>query len=163
MDNLYRGTEHPLSIIKNEAYNVFSELGFEVATGPELETEWYCFDALNMPKDHPSRDMQDTFWIKMTEEEIEKSRSGNRSERPVMRTQATASTIRALEKAQKDNRYPAAFITIGKVFRNEATDATHEAQFFQIDGSMIGEGVTLSNLKVFFCIFIKKFWAKTQR
>ena len=58
-----RGTEHPLSLLQNEAYKVFTDLGFEIATGPELETEWYCFDALNMPKDHPSRDMQDTFYI----------------------------------------------------------------------------------------------------
>ena len=150
------GTEHPLSIVRNEAYTIFSDLGFEIADGPELENEWYCFDALNMPKDHPSRDMQDTFWIKMTEEEIEKSRAGERSSRPVLRTQATASTIRALEKAQKENRTPCAFITIGKVFRNEATDATHEAQFFQIDGSMIGEGITIANLKGVLLHFYKK-------
>ena len=135
---------------------MFSELGFEVASGPELETEWYCFDALNMPKDHPSRDMQDTFWIKQTEEEIAKAHADERSSRPVMRTQVTASTARALEKAKKDNRYPAAFISIGKVFRNEATDATHEAQFFQIDGAMIGEGINLSHLKGVLLHFFKK-------
>lgn len=142
-----RGTEHPLSLLQTEAYGVFADLGFEVATGPELETEWYCFDALNMPKDHPSRDMQDTFWIKMSPEELQQAEGQERSDRPVMRTQATASTIRAFEKAGKDGRIPAAFISIGKVFRNEATDATHEAQFFQIDGSMVGEGVTMADLK----------------
>ena len=151
-----RGTEHPLSILQNEAYKVFTDLGFEIATGPELETEWYCFDALNMPKDHPSRDMQDTFWIKMSPADIEKAQSGERSSRPVMRTQATASTVRALEQAQKDGRIPAAFITIGKTFRNEATDATHEAQFHQIDGSMVGENVTLAHLKGVLLEFYKK-------
>ena len=142
-----RGTEHPLSILQNEAYAAFRDLGFEIATGPELETEWYCFDALNMPKDHPSRDMQDTFWIKMSAEEIKEAQGRARSARPVLRTQATATTVRALEEAAKNNRLPAAFISIGKVFRNEATDATHEAQFYQIDGSMVGENITLAHLK----------------
>ena len=157
MDNqIGQGTEHPLSILQNEAYTVFSDLGFEIAIGPELETEWYCFDALNMPKDHPSRDMQDTFWIKMPAEEIAKAQSNERSSRPVMRTHATATTIRALEQAKKDGRIPAAFISIGKVFRNEATDATHEAQFYQIDGSMVGENVTLGDLKGTLLHFYKK-------
>ena len=57
-----KGTEHPLSILANKAYEIFSEMGFEIALGPELETEWYNFDVLNVPKDHPARDMQDTFW-----------------------------------------------------------------------------------------------------
>ena len=156
MDTTNMGTEHPLSILQNEAYKVFSDLGFEIADGPELETEWYCFDALNMSKNHPSRDMQDTFWIKIPEQEIEKSQAFEHSSRPVLRTQATASTIRALEKAQKENRVPAAFITVGKVFRNEATDATHEAQFFQIDGSMIGENINLAHLKAVLLEFYKK-------
>lgn len=150
------GTEHPLSILRKEAYSVFTDLGFEIVVGPELENEWYCFDALNMPKDHPSRDMQDTFWIKMTPEEIEKAQSGERSTRPVMRTHATAATIRALEKACQENRTPAAFISIGKTYRNEATDATHEAQFNQIDGLMIGEDVTMAHLKGVLLHFYKK-------
>src|SRR5674476_96562 len=62
--NKQQGTQHPLSILANQAYQVFSELGFEIAMGPELESEWYNFDVLNVPKDHPARDMQDTFWIK---------------------------------------------------------------------------------------------------
>jgi phenylalanyl-tRNA synthetase alpha chain len=142
--------------LREQAYKVFIDLGFEITTGPELETEWYCFDALNMPKDHPSRDMQDTFWIKMSAEEIAKAQSGERSSRPVMRTHATAATIRALEKAKRDGRIPAAFISIGKTFRNEATDATHEAQFNQIDGLMVGEDITMGHLKGVLLHFYKK-------
>ena len=149
------GTQHPLLKLRAEAYEIFSDMGFAIAEGPELETEWYCFDALNMPKDHPSRDMQDTFWIKMSAEEIEKSQSGERSSRPVMRTQVTATTVRALEQAQKENNIPAAFISVGKVFRNESTDATHEAQFHQIDGSMVGENINLANLKAVLLNFFK--------
>jgi phenylalanyl-tRNA synthetase alpha chain len=147
MDKQMKGTEHPLSILKNEAYQVFTDLGFEVANAPELETEWYCFDALNMSKDHPARDMQDTFWIKMTADEIAKAQSGERSSRPVLRTHVTNMTARMLEQSAKTNRIPSAYISIGKVFRNEATDITHEAQFFQIDGFMIGENVTLAHMK----------------
>lgn len=137
------GTEHPISILQNEGYKVFTDLGFEIATGPELETEWYNFDALNVPKDHPARDMQDTFWIKGEEGKV-------------LRTHTTNVTSRALEQAAKDGRVPAAFISIGKVFRNEATDITHEAQFFQIDGAMVGENVTLANLKGVLLHFYKK-------
>lgn len=129
-----RGTEHPLSQLQNEAYKVFTDLGFEIATGPELETEWYNFDALNVAKDHPARDMQDTFWIKGADGQV-------------LRTHATSVTARMLEQSARDNRIPSAYISIGKVFRNEATDITHEMQFFQIDGCMIGENITLAHMK----------------
>lgn len=137
------GTEHPLSKLANEAYKVFMDLGFEVANGPELESEWYNFDALNVSKDHPARDMQDTFYIK---NEVQK----------VLRTHNTNTTARALEEAGKEGRMPNAFISIGKVFRNEATDATHEMQFYQIDGAMIGENISMSDLKGVLTYFYKK-------
>ncbi len=137
------GTLHPLTLLQEESYQVFQDLGFEVATGPELETGWYCFDSLNFPKDHPARDMQDAFWIK------DKSET-------VMRTHTTTVTVRALEQAQKENRVPNAFISIGKVFRNESTDATHEMQFFQIDGCMVGENINISHMKGVLVEFYKK-------
>jgi len=137
------GTQHPLSMLKNEAYQIFSDLGFEVADGPELETEWYNFDALNVAKDHPARDMQDTFWIKGEEGKV-------------LRTHATSVSARMLEQSAKEGKHTCAYISIGKVFRNEATDATHEAQFFQIDGSMIGENINLSNMKAVLLNFYKK-------
>ena len=137
------GIMHPLSLLQNEAYELFSGLGFEIASGPELETEWYNFDALNVPKDHPARDMQDTFWIK--------GKEGS-----VLRTHCTSATARALEKAGKDSRVPSAFIAVGKTFRNEATDITHEAQFHQIDGCMVGENITLADLKGVLLEFYKK-------
>lgn len=138
-----RGTEHPLAKLQNEAYKVFTDLGFEAVSGPELETEWYNFDALNVAKDHPARDMQDTFWIKG---EVGK----------VLRTHNTNTSARALEAAAQASRLPAAFISVGKVFRNEATDATHEMQFFQIDGCMVGENITLAHLKGVLTEFYKK-------
>jgi phenylalanyl-tRNA synthetase alpha chain len=156
-----KGAEHPLSILAKEAYGVFSELGFEIALGPELESEWYNFDVLNIPKDHPARDMQDTFWVKAFAPTKnsgafalgdEKAGDPRRSESlsglsHVLRTHTTNVTARAIEKAGKDGRLPCAFISIGKVFRNEATDTTHEMQFFQIDGTMVGENISLADLK----------------
>ena len=141
-----KGKEHPLSILTNEAYRAFSEMGFEIALGPELESEWYNFDVLNIPADHPARDMQDTFWIK-----------GEKGK--VLRTHTTGVTAWATEQAAKEGRIPSAFISVGKVFRNEATDATHEMQFFQIDGSMLGtveDGVSLANMKGVLTNFYKK-------
>ena len=143
LNEQHKGTEHPLSILANEAYQVFSELGFEIATGPELESEHYNFDVLNVPKDHPARDMQDTFWIKDKAEHV-------------LRTHTTSVTARAIEEAKKENRLPAAFISIGKVFRNEATDFSHEMQFFQIDGCMVGENISIADLKGVLTHFYKK-------
>ncbi|KKQ21488.1 MAG: Phenylalanine-tRNA ligase alpha subunit [Parcubacteria group bacterium GW2011_GWC1_36_9] len=134
---------HPLSILSSQAYKVFADMGFEIATGPELESDWYNFYVLNFPKDHPALDMQDTFWIKNEKEKV-------------LRTHTTTVTARAFEKAGKESRLPAAFISIGKVFRNEATDITHEMQFFQIDGAMVGENISLADLKGVLTHFYKK-------
>lgn len=141
------GTQHPLMMTLANAEQVFRDLGFSVATGPEMEDEWHNFDALNVPKDHPARDMQDTFYIKDEKEKV-------------LRTHCTNTTARMLEKMAKENgpNPPAggAYISIGKVFRNEATDATHEMQFYQIDGFMVGENINLANLKGVLNEFYKK-------
>ena len=144
--DIKKGTIHPLSLLMQEAYQVFSDMGFEIATGPELETGWYCFDVLNFPKDHPARDMQDAFWIKNQKDKV-------------LRTHTTTVTARAIEQAGKEGRIPCAFISVGKVFRNEATDATHEMQFYQIDGIMVGnikDGISITNLKGVLTQFYKK-------
>ena len=159
------GTEHPLSILANEALQAFSELGFEVATGPELESDWYNFYVLNFPKDHPALDMQDTFWIKNNASDVFPQVLGSQAQpdhsekhtgAQVLRTHTTTVTARAIEQAGKDGRLPAAFISVGKVFRNEATDITHEMQFFQIDGTMVGENISIADLKGVLTHFYKK-------
>lgn len=139
------GKEHPLSMVINKAVKIFTDLGFEVATGPELEDEWHNFDALNFPKDHPARDMQDTFFIK--------DKSGY-----VLRTHTSNTQIHFMEKFAKDGRKPPfAIIVPGKVFRNEATDAGHEMQFYQLEGLMIGESVSVANMKWALLEFFKRF------
>lgn len=119
---------NPLTSAIREIVTIFSDMGFEVAHGPELETEHYNFDALNVAKDHPARDMQDTFWI---------------DDDHVLRTHDTAVTARKLEENDGEMR----FMSCGKAYRNEATDMTHEAQFYQIDAFAIGKDVTLAHLK----------------
>lgn len=142
-----QGQLHPITLMTNDIVRNFAKLGFEVTMGPELETEWYNFDALNVSKDHPARDMQDTFWIKQSAEDFTASQKGEQSNRPVLRTHVTSATARFLEESAKKGQFPFASVSIGKVFRNEATDATHEMQFFQIDGCAVGENITLAHLK----------------
>jgi phenylalanyl-tRNA synthetase alpha chain len=134
-----KGTLHPLTIVMDEIVNIFAAQGFSVALGPELEDEWHNFDALNVPKDHPARDMQDTFWIK--------DQPGK-----LLRTHTSPVQIRYMETHQP----PFAIIVPGKVFRNEATDAGHEMQFYQVEGLVVGEGVTIEHLKGTLFSFYKK-------
>jgi phenylalanyl-tRNA synthetase alpha chain len=153
-DNQQKGTIHPLSLLAEEAYQAFADMGFEIATGPEMESEWYNFDVLNIPANHPARDMQDTFWIKDP-----KSGEKTPKDRKVLRTHTTGVTAWATEQAAKNGRIPSAFVSVGKVFRNEATDATHEMQFFQIDGSVLGkveDGFSLAHMKGILTNFYKK-------
>jgi len=139
-----KGKEHPLSVVINEAVKIFTDLGFEVATGPELEDVWHNFDALNVPKDHPARDMQDTFYIK--------GKDGK-----VLRTHTSSVQVRFMENFSKSGaRPPFAIIAPGKCFRNEATDATHEMQFYQIEGLLIGENINMAHLKGILSHFYKK-------
>ena len=110
-------------------------MGFSFEEGPLLEDEWHNFDALNVPKDHPARDMQDTFFIKD-------------EQGMVLRTHTSPVQIRYMEsRIKKGIQPPYRVIVPGKVFRNEATDMTHEAEFFQIEGLAVGEDITLANLK----------------
>lgn len=136
-----KGHHHPLSTLIREINSIFYEMGFDLAEGPEIESEHYNFDMLNVPKDHPARDMQDTFFIKD-------------SDKMVLRTHTSPVQIRYME----ENKPPIRIIVPGKVFRNEATDATHEVQFFQIEGLMVGKDVTLATLKaVLQDFFVKLF------
>src|SRR3989338_5250863 len=124
-----RGHLHPLTQAMDKASDIFQSMGFEVADGPELETEYYNFDALNIPADHPARAMQDTFWIKG-------------KEKLLLRTHTSSVQIRYMER----NQPPFRIISPGRVFRMEATDATHETQFYQIEGLMIDKKTNLANL-----------------
>lgn len=122
---------HPTNQIIYQISDIFRRAGFTIALGPEVETEHYNFDTLNIPKDHPARDIQDTFWLKPLEE------------RRLLRTHTSPVQVRFMEQ----NEPPFKVLVPGRVFRNEATDATHEAQFYQIEGLVVGEDISLSDLK----------------
>ncbi len=125
--------------------SIFDKMGFSVALGPELEDEWHNFDAMNFPKDHPARDMQDTFFIK--------GRPGY-----VLRTHTSNVQARYMEELTKSGgKPPFAIVVPGKVFRNEATDAHHEMQFYQLEGLVVGENITMADLKGTLLEFFKKF------
>ncbi|MBP6924429.1 MAG: phenylalanine--tRNA ligase subunit alpha [Candidatus Pacebacteria bacterium] len=140
-----KGHQHPLTQMIAEINQIFSEIGFVFAEGPEAETEVYNFDKLNVAKDHPSRDMQDTFWFKPKDV----------SEPMVLRTHTSPVQARFME----NNEPPIRMIVPGKVFRNEATDATHEAQFYQLEGLHIDKGVHLGHLKGTLEYFFSKFFS----
>lgn len=128
------GHLHPITAATREFAEIFGRMGFNIEYGPELEDEWHNFTALNVPADHPARDMQDTFW---TKEETPRT----------PRTHTTSVTIRLLEKMAKAGLTSYRAIAPAKVFRNEATDMTHEAQFYQLDGFAVGPDITLAHLK----------------
>ncbi|MDR3546780.1 MAG: phenylalanine--tRNA ligase subunit alpha [Candidatus Pacebacteria bacterium] len=139
------GRLHPITAAVRDLARIFGGMGFEVAYGPELEDEWHNFTALNVPANHPARDMQDTFWIK--------DREGM-----VMRTHTSPVQIRYIEEQLKHNAQPPYRVIVpGKVFRNEATDATHEAQFYQNEGLVIGEAISMANLKGTLDEFFKEY------
>jgi phenylalanyl-tRNA synthetase alpha chain len=146
------GRLHPISIAVREIADIFGRMGFGIATGPELEDDWHNFTALNVPEDHPARDMQDTFWIQ-----------GEKGK--VLRTHATSVTMRKLEEMAQSGTTEMRFINPGKVFRNEATDATHEAQFYQLDGFAVGPtgSVTLAHLKGVFDTFYREYFGPNTK
>lgn len=126
-----------------EMNSIFADIGFVFAEGPEVETEYYNFDRLNVPKDHPARDLQDTFWL----------RESDVTEPTVLRTHTSPVQARYMESHEP----PIRIIVPGKAFRNEATDATHEAQFYQIEGLYVDRGVHLGHLKGTLEYFFSKF------
>ncbi len=140
------GRLHPITVAIREIAEIFGRMGFAIAYGPEMEDEWYNFTALNVPADHPARDMQDTFWVKDADNKV-------------LRTHTTSVTIRTLEEMAKTGATSMRIISPAKVFRNEATDMTHEAQFFQLDGAAVGKTgeVTLAHLKGTFEQFYREY------
>lgn len=144
-----RGHVHPVTLMLRDIGTIFGDMGFALADGPEIETEHYNFDALNIPKDHPARDMWDTFWLK--------DKKG--LERLLLRTHTSPVQIRYME----ENAPPIRIIVPGKVFRYEATDATHETQFYQFEGLMIGKNVSMANLKAVLGTFFERLFKRPMQ
>ena len=122
------GHRHPLNVVLDEVKEIFLGLGFDVVSGPEVELDYYNFEALNLPKDHPARDTQDTFYI---------------TENVLLRTQTSPVQIRTMEQRKP----PIRIIAPGRVYRSDAVDATHSPIFHQIEGLVVDKSITMSDLK----------------
>jgi phenylalanyl-tRNA synthetase alpha chain len=141
-----QGTIHPVSQVMDELAEIFADLGFSVAEGPEIETQWYNFTALNMPEDHPARAMQDSFYLE--------PRTSNEEER-VLRTHTSPVQIRTM----KSTAPPLRIIAPGRVYRSDS-DATHTPMFHQIEGLVIDRDITLGHLKWTLETFLKAFFER---
>ncbi len=143
-----RGHLHPLTIVDADIRKIFASMNFSVVEGPEVETEYYNFDTLNVPEFHPAREMWDTFWLKHNADDKGKDKL-------LLRTHTSPVQMRYMEK----NKPPFQIIAPGRVFRYEATDASHEVNFYQLEGLMVGKNVSLANFKFVVEEFFKKFFA----
>ena len=129
------GSLHPLNIVKNKIFNAFCGMGFEVFEGPEIDTDYYCFQALNIPKDHPARDMQDTFYI---------------TDGILLRPHTSPGQVRTME----NKKPPIKILSPGRVYRAD-DDASHSPMFHQIEGLVVDKGVSLCDLKGLLDEFVK--------
>lgn len=145
-EKIRKGAIHPLSKIEKEIKKIFISMNFSVVEGPEAESEYYNFDALNIPADHPARDMWDTFWLK------KKMNVHGKETSTLMRTHTSPVQVRYMEHHEP----PFQIIVPGRTFRYEATDASHEVNFHQVEGLMLGTDITFANLKYVIETFLKQ-------
>ena len=135
------GAKHPLSIVLDEVKEIFVGMGFDIVEGPEVEYDYYNFEALNIPKDHPARDTQDTFYI---------------NDNIVLRTQTSPVQVRVMEQEKP----PIRVISPGRVYRSDAVDATHSPLFHQIEGLVVDKDITFADLKGTLEIFVKRLYGE---
>lgn len=138
-EKMVLGKKHPLTIVLDEIYDIFSSMGFSIVNGPEVELDYYNFEALNIPKNHPARDTQDTFYI---------------NDNIVLRTQTSPVQVRTMEKQKP----PIRIIAPGRVYRSDAVDATHSPVFHQIEGLVVDKGITMGDLKGTLEVFAKQLY-----
>ncbi len=138
------GGKHPLTTVLDDLKDIFIGMGFTIEEGPEVELDYYNFEALNLPPDHPARDTQDTFYI---------------DDNVVLRTQTSPVQVRVMEKQKP----PIRIISPGRVYRSDAVDATHSPVFHQVEGLVIDEGITMADLKGTLEVFVKKLYGDDTR
>lgn len=140
----FEGSRHPISIVRNEIVNIFRRIGFSISEGPEIEDDWHNFTALNFPKEHPARDMQDTFFI---DKDI------------ALRTHTSSVQVRVMENSEP----PIRTISPGRVFRNEAISARSHCIFHQIEGLYIDEDVSFADMKQTLLYFAREFFGAESK
>lgn len=139
------GSLHPLTLVREEIEDLFVSMGYDIVDGPEVETDKYCFEMLNLPLSHPARDAQDSFYI---------------TDDMLLRTQTSAVQIRAM--LANTEKKPFKLICPGKTYRRDDDDATHSHQFSQVEGLVVGENVSLSDLKGTLEVFAKKMFGESR-
>ncbi|MEX0940806.1 MAG: phenylalanine--tRNA ligase subunit alpha [Candidatus Babeliales bacterium] len=144
LPNKPKGSLHPLTQIQEEVNDAFISLGFEIADGPEIENEFYNFEALNIPENHPARDMFDTFWLDIPG--------------LLLRTHTSSVQIRTMQ----EQKPPLAIAAPGRVYRHEATDASHDYTFMQVEGLMVDKNISLGNLLATVRSFMQKIFEKNN-
>jgi phenylalanyl-tRNA synthetase alpha chain len=142
------GHIHPLSQVQREVEEIFQQMGFMVADGPEAESEFYNFECMNIPADHPARDMQDTFFLK--------DKDDDEHSRMVLRTHTSPVQVRSMLKYGA----PLRLIVPGRTFRYEATDASHDSTFYQVEGLLIDKDISLAHLKGVLAEFLTRLFKK---
>lgn len=142
------GHIHPISLLQEEVERIFSQMGFAIMDGPEVESEYYNFEGLNIPADHPARDMQDTFFVQ--------DKHDPKHGKMVLRTHTSPVQVRTMERYGA----PLRIIVPGRVFRYEATDASHDATFYQVEGLLVDKDISLSHLKGVLTEFLSRLFGR---
>jgi phenylalanyl-tRNA synthetase alpha chain len=149
------GHRHPLTIVRDQMEEILTRMGFAIVEGPEVEDEWHCFDALNMPSEHPARDMQDTLYLAAPV----RGEGGEQDLRTLLRTHTSSIQIRYMKTHQPPIRIAAP----GRVYRRDDLDLTHSPAFGQIEGLVVGEGISLTDLKGTLLAFARQMFSPTVR
>lgn len=145
-DEIVIGTRHPLSIVRNQIISIFSRLGFVLAEGPEIEDDWHNFNSMNMPENHPARDMQDTFYVQKNPDWL-------------LRTHTSSVQARVMEKQEP----PIRIICPGRVYRNETVSARAHCFFHQVEGLYVAENVSFADLKQTLYFFVREMFGKDAK
>ena len=140
------GSRHPISLVRNQITDIFKRIGFSLSEGPEIEDDWHNFSALNLPEEHPARDMQDTFFIQTNPDFL-------------LRTHTSSVQIRYMQK----NKPPIRILSPGRVYRNEAISARAHCIFHQVEGLYVDEKVSFSDLKQCLLYFAKEMFGKKSK
>jgi phenylalanyl-tRNA synthetase alpha chain len=150
------GRRHPLTMVRDRMEAIFTRMGFAIVEGPEIEDEWHCFDALNMPAEHPARDMQDTLYL-ASPVKGDSGRAGDM--RTLLRTHTSSMQIRYMQAHQP----PVRIVVPGRVYRRDDLDLTHSPAFSQVEALVVGEGISLAHLKGTLLAFVRAMFSPTTR
>ena len=148
------GHRHPLTVVRTQMEEIFGRMGFTVVEGPEVEDDWHCFDALNMPEEHPARDMQDTLYLSTSLPGF-----GDDRKRTLLRTHTSSMQIRYMQAHQP----PVRIVAPGRVFRRDDLDVTHSPAFSQIEALVVDEGISLADLKGTLLAFARQMFSEQAR